>query len=79
MREHEPSLALRGGDAGLDVIDALLQQAPAKLRDGGAIFLEIGWRQGRDVFQQALNQFPAAHVSLRQDLAGHDRFVIVQL
>ncbi|MFM7551948.1 MAG: peptide chain release factor N(5)-glutamine methyltransferase, partial [Actinomycetota bacterium] len=38
---HEPHLALWGGPDGLDLILRLVEQAPARLRPGGAVVLEV--------------------------------------
>jgi release factor glutamine methyltransferase len=78
VKLHEPALALRGGVDGLMSIKALLQQAGQKLKPGGAVFLEIGWRQGTAVTQLATTYFPTAKVTLTADLAGHDRIVTIQ-
>lgn len=40
--QHEPSLALAGGDDGMDVVRTILEQAPAHLNDQGILVLEIG-------------------------------------
>lgn len=39
---HEPSLALAGGDDGMDVVRTIIEQAPAHLRDEGLLLIEIG-------------------------------------
>ncbi|MDP4836331.1 MAG: 50S ribosomal protein L3 N(5)-glutamine methyltransferase [Burkholderiales bacterium] len=39
---HEPSLALAGGDDGMDVVRTIIEQAPAHLRDDGFLLIEIG-------------------------------------
>ncbi len=39
---HEPSLALAGGDDGMDVVRTIIEQAPAHLRDAGLLMIEIG-------------------------------------
>lgn len=74
----EPHSALFAGRDGLDLIRRLLAQAPARLRPGGALGLEIGWRQGADVLRLARAAFPDAVVELRADLAGQDRLVLVE-
>ena len=45
VRDHEPRGALDGGADGLDVIRALIAEAPALLETGGALLLEHGFDQ----------------------------------
>jgi release factor glutamine methyltransferase len=79
VKWYEPAVALKGGADGLDLIRQLLQQAVTKLNPGAAIFLEIGWQQGTAVPDLARSFFPAAHVELVQDFAGHDRIVVIKM
>lgn len=39
---HEPRMALAGGDSGMDLIERILQQAPAHLKEGGFLIVELG-------------------------------------
>ncbi len=39
---HEPDMAFRGGDLGLDIVDRLLAEAPGYLNPGGALIVEVG-------------------------------------
>lgn len=39
---HEPSLALAGGDDGMDLVRTIIEQAPTHLRDNGLLLIEIG-------------------------------------
>ena len=78
VSRHEPWPALDGGPGGLAVIERLLAQAPHCLVPGGRLLLEIGATQGRAAVALAAAAFPAAHISLHQDLAGLDRVVAVQ-
>lgn len=78
VKLHEPSLALRGGADGLDVIRELLQQATTRLRPGGAIFLEIGWQQGAAAQQLAASAFPTARIIVHKDYANHDRILAIE-
>lgn len=39
---HEPSLALAGGDDGMDLVRIIIEQAPSHLRDQGLLLIEIG-------------------------------------
>ncbi len=46
VRDHEPHLALFGGDDGLDHVRRIVAEAPTWLRPGGALVVEIGEDQG---------------------------------
>jgi release factor glutamine methyltransferase len=78
VRRHEPYLALDGGVDGLELYRRLLAQAPNKLLLGGKILLEIGATQAVAVVALARRAFPNAAVSVHQDLAGHDRVVVIE-
>ncbi len=78
VKLHEPALALKGGADGLDLIRQLLHQATVKLKSGGAIFLEIGWQQGKAAQSLAQSAFPKAQIDLISDFAGHDRIVVIK-
>jgi release factor glutamine methyltransferase len=41
IKDYEPHIALAGGQDGLDIVRRLIVDAPDKLRDGGAVLLEI--------------------------------------
>lgn len=71
----EPRQALDGGPDGLALIRRLLAQAQACLAPEGLMLLEIETSQGQAALTLARAAFPAAQVSLHQDLAGHDRLV----
>lgn len=50
---HEPTLALAGGDDGMDIVRKLLEQAPKYMSQKGLLVLEIG-----NEYQNFLNAFP---------------------
>ena len=77
VKWYEPTIALRGGVDGLDLISELLQQATRILRPSGAVFLEVGWRQGQAVEQLAKKHFPFADIKVMVDFAGLDRIVSI--
>lgn len=77
VKWYEPVTALRGGPDGLDFIRRLLGQAKKQLRRGGAIFLEIGWRQGDAAREMAQTFFPEAQINVKLDYAGRDRLVAI--
>ncbi|MDH7485809.1 MAG: peptide chain release factor N(5)-glutamine methyltransferase [Anaerolineae bacterium] len=78
IRDYEPRAALDGGPEGLDWIGRLLAQAPAHLRPGGIILLEIGAAQGEAASGLARQRFPQAAVDVLPDYAGRDRVLRVQ-
>lgn len=77
IREWEPRRALDGGVDGLRYIRRLFRQAPEKLAHKGALFAEIGDRQGASARTLAKEAFPEAEVDVRPDLAGRDRVICV--
>lgn len=78
VKWYEPSLALKGGEDGTEIIRQLLYQAQDKLAVDGAIFLEIGWKQGPALKKLAQNIFPHAAITILPDFAGHDRIVTIK-
>jgi release factor glutamine methyltransferase len=77
VRAFEPVLALDGGADGLDGYRALLRQAPAKLKPGGALLMECDPRQAPALARLAQAAFPQATVDVQRDLAGRERVVEV--
>jgi len=78
IRDHEPRLALDGGANGLTIIQRLLDQAPAVLKSGGALLIEIGADQSEPASHLAQIAFPEAAVRVHPDLAGRDRVLEIQ-
>ncbi|MCB0070744.1 MAG: peptide chain release factor N(5)-glutamine methyltransferase [Caldilineaceae bacterium] len=80
VRHYEPQLALEAGPDGMDAIRRLLAQAPAHLRPGGVIVLEIAHDQGGLVIATAEELLPQAkQVELKLDYAGLERLVMILL
>ena len=73
VREHEPGIALDGGEDGLYYYRKITEQSPAYLKPGGMLFLEIGYDQAGAVMGLMARDF--THVHVVKDLAGHDRVV----
>jgi len=78
VRNHEPRLALDGGPDGTALLRRLLAQAPAVLRPGGGMLVEISVDQGEQASYLARTFFPQATVRVHPDLAGRDRVLEVQ-
>ncbi len=77
VKWYEPTVALKGGADGLELISELLQQATTKLKTPGAIFLEIGWQQGQAAEHLAKKYFPLSEINVVTDYADHERFVTI--
>ena len=78
IRDHEPRVALDGGEDGVEVIKRLIRQAKDKLRPGGAMFVEIGWDLGERVMARSLELWPESDASISPDLAGLDRVLTLR-
>jgi len=78
IREHEPRQALDGGRDGLEVVRKIIAGAPAHLREGGHLLLEIGDGQAEDVMACAAADGGFGQISCRSDLAGTMRVVIAE-
>ena len=78
IRDHEPRVALDGGEHGMILIERLICQAKDKLRPGGAMFVEIGWDLGDRALARSLELWPESEVSITPDLAGLDRVLTLR-
>ena len=76
---REPAVALDGGADGLRLIRRLFQQAPARLRPGGGLVVEISPEQLESVSELARDAVPGGRVSFRRDLLGLPRAVVLSL
>lgn len=73
IREHEPRLALDGGDDGLRTIEPLIEQARAVLVPGGRLILEMSDDQAGRV-SRLMGARGFAEVRVLRDAQGRDRF-----
>ncbi len=78
VRDHDPYLALNGGEDGLDAYRTIVPQAFASLRDGGVLVFEVGCGQAENVLNLMKLFTPApgfSKVWMLQDLKGVSRAV----
>ncbi|MEO1112451.1 MAG: peptide chain release factor N(5)-glutamine methyltransferase [Pseudomonadota bacterium] len=73
--DHDPRLALDGGENGLNAYAAIVPQAAGLLRPGARIALEIGYDQASSV-EKLLRQHGLGEIEIIKDLAGNDRVVL---
>jgi release factor glutamine methyltransferase len=78
VREHEPRQALDGGEDGLDLIRALLRQAPRYLLPGGFVALEIGEEQAEALGRFVEESLPRSAWRVEKDFADKDRYFFVR-
>lgn len=74
VRDHEPLIALDGGEDGLDFYRKITREATEHLYSGGMLFFEIGYDQGETV-KLLMEEEGYEEVTVSQDLAGLDRVV----
>ncbi len=73
VKDHEPRLALDGGEDGLKFYRILAKEAPLHLCDKGVLVLEIGYDQGNAVADLLKDQFD---VQVIADYSSNDRIVV---
>lgn len=73
----EPHLALFAEEDGLAIYRKIAQEAKNYLREGGKIYLEIGYKQGRSVPALFRKYLPEKRVRTLKDQFGQDRMVVV--
>lgn len=71
VRDFEPHIALDGGEDGLDFYRIIAKGAAERLRNGGALMLECGEEQAREI-KKMLDGFDCTIV---EDLRGVERIV----
>ncbi|MCG8450504.1 MAG: peptide chain release factor N(5)-glutamine methyltransferase [Pirellulales bacterium] len=78
VRDHEPHLALDGGEQGTEVIRRLIPQATERLRPGGWLLMEVG-PYNAALVEHLVDAAPelTRHETIT-DLAGHPRVVQAQ-
>ena len=76
VKDFEPTMALDGGDDGLDFYRAIISQAPAYLSDNGMLAFELGIGQMDDVV--ALVQEGFDLVARVKDYNGIERIAILR-
>ena len=75
---REPRAALDGGADGMAVMRRLFERAPAVLRPGGFMAVEIDPRQRGTALEMAGNALPGASITCADDLSGRARAIIVE-
>lgn len=77
--KKEPILALDGGEDGLVFYKAILKQAKEYLNPKGAIFLEIGYDQKKEIIEIAKQCYADATICCKQDIGARDRMIEIKI
>ena len=73
----EPHLALFADEDGLAIYRRIAEDAKDYLKDGGKIYLEIGYKQGQSVPELFRKYLPEKRVRTLKDQFGQDRMVVI--
>ncbi|WP_037373226.1 peptide chain release factor N(5)-glutamine methyltransferase [Anaerovorax odorimutans] len=75
IKEHEPIIALDGGDDGLKFYKRIIEHAPDYLKKEGKLYLEIGHDQGANILQLISDGGKLKDACIIKDLSGLDRVI----
>ncbi len=78
VKLHEPAMALQAGVDGLDIIRKLIQQAPAWLKPGGVLMMEMDSLQSGEISNLINNNSQYESCKVFKDLAQKDRVVFAK-
>ena len=78
VSDHEPHLALFGGDDGLDAVRVLLKELPERLHPGAPFIFEIGYGQASEVSGLVETSPLFSLEDVRLDPAGIPRTVVAR-
>ena len=78
VRDYEPTIALDGGEDGLEFYRRIISGAPFYLREGGWLLLEIGWGQSEKIAEQIKRSGVFLKPQILPDLSGIERVVKAQ-
>lgn len=78
VRDWEPALALYSGEGGMAAITAIVRQAAAVLEPAGLLALEVDSRRASLAAEKVMADGRYAHVQVKLDLAGRERFVLAR-
>jgi release factor glutamine methyltransferase len=76
VREHEPHLALFGGEDGLDLYRRFMEQLPGVLQEKGFVAFEVGVGQAEVVRAMLAATFAHATTNILVDINGKERIVL---
>lgn len=76
VKDHEPRVALDGGESGFELVEKMLNQASRFVTDNGVIILEIDHTHTGDIWQKVSKKW---QITLELDEFTRNRFAILRL
>jgi release factor glutamine methyltransferase len=77
VREHEPEVALYGGEEGYELYAGLIAQSATNLKPGGLLVLELG-HNSLPAVQPLFDIADWTNVGVTNDLAGIPRVIAAE-
>lgn len=78
VKDNEPSLALYGGEDGLDYYRRILKDIKFYLKDEFLIAFEIGYQQANAIMDIINHCLDNVDIIKKQDLSGRDRMIFIK-
>jgi len=78
VRDHEPGVALFGGEDGLRLVERLVRDAPARIGSGGWLIFEFGFGQDEEIEQMISSSPDLTLIDLKRDLQGIARTAVAR-
>jgi release factor glutamine methyltransferase len=75
VRDFEPEMALIAGPRGTEISELIISGAPAYLRPGGSLIMEMGIGQAEELRNLAADAGSYSAVNILKDLSGIERVV----
>lgn len=78
VKDHEPTLALRGGPDGMDLVRPLITDAPTHLEPGGLLLIEIAAARAPDALALAKAHPDLTNARILKDSDGLPRVLVAE-
>lgn len=77
VKDHEPHVALFGGEDGLKYYRIIFEKAKQVLKPKSMMAFEMGWNQREALLNEVKAYFPDAYAEVLKDINGKDRMLFV--
>jgi release factor glutamine methyltransferase len=78
VRDFEPELALVAGPRGMEIAERIIRSAPAHLRSGGVLIMEMGVGQAEELRIITEHTGAFGKIDILKDLAGIERVIVTK-